>query len=263
MSGKSIHDASVKVIVPIYDNILNPFERISLEQNWNVLKTYPFVFVHPVGLDISNVMKEFSGCGEEAFSDEYFNGISGYNRLMLSADFYRRFSDKEYLLICQLDAYVFRDELKFWCNKGYDYIGAPWPVPKFFRLPLFKLWRKYFHSRRRTEKDCKVGNGGLSLRKVSSHIRATELLRDVIQAHLSKPGYSANEDLFLSLEVNKHGMNFSYPDYKEALQFSFDKYPDLCFKENNYRLPFGCHAWYKDKMKTFWFPIIRPHIISL
>ena len=30
------------------------------------------------------------------------------------------------MLIYQLDAYVFKDELLNWANKGYDYIGAPW-----------------------------------------------------------------------------------------------------------------------------------------
>lgn len=53
-------------------------------------------------------------------------------------------------------------------------------------------------------------------------------------------------------------MNFTYPDYMEALQFSFDKYPSLCYKLNNNQLPFGCHSWYKRRMKDFWFPIINP-----
>ncbi len=249
-------DTLVKVIVPIYRNQLDDYERISLEQNRKVLKAYPFVFIHPKELDISPLLKEISGCTEEVFDDEYFHGINGYNRLMMSSDFYARFSNTKYLLICQLDAYVFRDELLGWCKEGYDYIGAPWSVPMHFRLPLLKQWRKRFHSKWRTEKDFKVGNGGFSLRKVSSHLQATEQLQDVIHKHLSKPGYTSNEDLFFALEVNKHGMKFSYPNYKKALQFSFDKYPALCYKENGKRLPFGCHGWYKGKMKDFWFPII-------
>lgn len=246
----------VKVIVPVYKDRLGQYEQISLNQNRKVLSAYPFVFIHPKSLDISRLMKEYPECGEEAFDDECFRDIAGYNRLMMSADFYRRFSDTDYLLICQLDAYVFRDELLDWCNEGYDYVGAPWTVPMVFRLPLLKQWRKCFHSRWRTEKDFKVGNGGLSLRKVSSHLRATEQLQDIIRNHLSRHRHFSNEDLFFALEVNKHGLDFSYPDYKKALQFSFDKHPALCYKDNRKRLPFGCHAWYKDKMKDFWFPII-------
>ncbi|MFR6542216.1 MAG: DUF5672 family protein [Butyricimonas virosa] len=25
-----------------------------------------------------------------------------------------------------IDAFVFRDELTYWCTLNYDYIGAPW-----------------------------------------------------------------------------------------------------------------------------------------
>ena len=82
---------------------------------------------------------------------------------MLSPEFYRRFSDTDYILVCQLDAYIFRDELLSWCKKEYDYIGAPWSAPALYRMPILRLWRRYFHSRRRTEKDFKVGNGGLSI----------------------------------------------------------------------------------------------------
>ena len=115
----------VKVIVPVYQERLEQYEWISLRQNRQVLKAYPFVFIRPMGLDISQLLKEFPGCQEEAFDDEYFRNIAGYNRLMMSADFYRRFRDSDYLLICQLDVFVFRDELLDWCNEGYDYIGAP------------------------------------------------------------------------------------------------------------------------------------------
>ena len=252
----------VKVIIPIYRNKLDEYEYISLKQNRQVLKAHTFVFIHPAELDISQLKKEFPECEEEIFEDKYFRNINGYNKLMMSSDFYKRFSNCDYLLICQLDAYIFRDELLAWCNEGYDYIGAPWLVPKHFRLPLLKQWRKYFHSRQRTEKDFKVGNGGLSLRKVTSHLKAVEHLQDAITSHLSRERYFSNEDLFFAIEVNKHGMNFSYPEYKKALQFSFDKYPDLCYEENQRALPFGCHGWYKENMKDSWFPIILGKRIS-
>ena len=96
----------VKVIVPVFRDSLECYERISLQQNLRVLGAYPVVFIHPVGLKINQLLKEFPGCGEETFADEFFAGIAGYNRLMLSPEFYSRFSDVDYLLICQLDAYV-------------------------------------------------------------------------------------------------------------------------------------------------------------
>ena len=46
--------------------------------------------------------------------------------LMLSPFFYESFLDFKYVLIHQLDVFIFKDELNYWCNQNYDYIGAPW-----------------------------------------------------------------------------------------------------------------------------------------
>ena len=62
----------------------------------------------------------------ETFDPAYFTSIQGYNRLLLSTEFYQRFLGSAYLLICQLDVFVFRDELAGWVARGYDYVGAPW-----------------------------------------------------------------------------------------------------------------------------------------
>ena len=47
--------------------------------------------------------------------------------MLLTADFYRRFTDYEYILIHQLDVFLFEDKLLEFCDMGYDYIGAPYP----------------------------------------------------------------------------------------------------------------------------------------
>ena len=112
----------VKVLIPIYKTTLNRLERMSLQQAYRVLQDYPLVAVKPRGLDLSPLLKEFPRLETEDFDDGYFKGISGYNRLMMSAEFYSRFADVRYVLIYQLDAYVFRDELQLWCGKGYDYV---------------------------------------------------------------------------------------------------------------------------------------------
>lgn len=254
----------VKVLIPIYKTTLNRLERMSLQQAYRVLQDYPLVAVKPRGLDLSPLLKEFPRLETEDFDDGYFKGISGYNRLMMSAEFYSRFADVRYVLIYQLDAYVFRDELQLWCGKGYDYVGAPWLVRPLYKFPLFVftswLKRKYcevFHRPNSQQSNFKVGNGGFSLRKVESHLEAVTRLKSVVEHYLAHPGnHIFNEDVFFAVEVNRQGMHFSYPDYREALEFSFDKYPALCYEWNGRRLPFGCHGWYKRKMKKFWFAML-------
>ena len=74
-----------------------------------------------------------------AFNDTYFESIYGYNQLMLNVEFYEAFS-KKYILIYQTDAFIFKDDLNYWCEKDYDYIGAPWIRSK-EKLPLIKkIW---------------------------------------------------------------------------------------------------------------------------
>lgn len=249
----------VKIIVPVYKTQLNPFERISLEQNNRVLNAYPRIFIKPQSLDISELLRDFPAFSVESFDDTYFTSIQSYNRLMMSPELYQRFSDAEYMLLCQLDAYIFRDELTEWCQKGYDYIGAPWIKPFPNSLPIVQTLRKWIYRSKKVNIDYKVGNGGLSLRKINKHLEVVTLLQDAIQHYLFHTHSDHyNEDVFFATEVNKYGLNFNYPTWKEALRFSFDKRPRLCYQTNHCQLPFGCHNWYKKKELKFWQPIILP-----
>lgn len=262
-----IKDYKVTVVVPCYKPELSEYERVSFNQLCKVLGHYHITVIKPQSLQLPELISG-SDCVDsvECFDDGYFAGrISGYNRLMMSSEFYSRFSNSEYILIYQLDAYVFRDELAQWCDKGYDYVGAPWLLKPIYKFPLFRFtsWvkRKYCDFMKRPNGQItryKVGNGGLSLRRVDSHLNAVEKLSEVVGnfVNAEKHHHTFNEDVFFGVWVNRYGMCFRYPDWKEALQFSFDKYPALCYKLNENRLPFGCHSWYGRKMRKFWFPII-------
>lgn len=262
-----MYKEEVRVVIPIYKTALSDYECISLRQVRKVLGKHSIVIIKPKSLDISSLWSICPQTDVEEFDDKFFQGISAYNRLMLSPEFYSRFADSRYILIYQLDAYVFKDDLIYWCRQDYDYIGAPWLVRPIYRFPLlrFTSWLKkvicsMFDIPNSQVTNFKVGNGGFSLRKVSSHLRATTELHNVIEQYLAhRKNHIFNEDVFFSIEVNKHGMNFRYPSYEEALKFSFDKYPKLCFQLTNGELPFGCHSWYKRHMKKFWFPVILSH----
>ena len=243
------------MVIPIYKATLSSEERRSLTQAYDLLKGYPLVIIKPQSLDLSGITDEFPRLTLAAFDDSFFKGISSYNRLMLSPCFYERFHDSVYILIYQLDAYVFRDELREWCEKGYDYIGAPWLRRPVYRLPLLAPLMRWIHSRQKakgkpSKQDLydKVGNGGLSLRKVASHLRITRLQEERIRYYLNQAHHLYNEDVFWATEAE----GFAYPEAEEAIRFAFDKYPDYCYQLNGERLPFGCHAWYKRKMRKFW-----------
>jgi hypothetical protein len=248
----------VKVLIPIYKNTINCDEQKSLEQCSKVLSAYPVVFIKPHSLEVENLKKEFPQITVESFPDEYFSSLIAYNRLMLSPEFYSRFSNCKYVLIHQLDAYVFRDELKEWCDKNYDYIGAPWllkakyhALHKQVLLQFKKLF--YYITRSPSRKFIlgdRVGNGGFSLRKVSSHLAATldkQARINYFLAHCTKHSVF-NEDVFWATE----NPQFMYPALLEALSFSMDDDPKLCFQLNHNKLPFGCHGWSKHRKINFW-----------
>lgn len=254
-----------KVIIPIYKKDLTDLEFISLERAIKVLQKYPLIVIKPVSLDLTLFQIKYSELIFEDFDDHFFDGIAGYNKLMLSSEFYHRFIDTEYILIYQLDAYIFKDNISEWCNKGYDYIGAPWVKRKFYNLfpvnlymYLERIFTKALRLKSRQDLFDKVGNGGLSLRKVSRHYEATLIYSNEIDLFLSyKNNHLYNEDVFwATIPVDKDRLAFSYPSVNEALLFSFDKNPAYCFSLMNNKLPTGCHAWSKKKMLKFWKRII-------
>jgi hypothetical protein len=183
--------------------------------------------------------------------------------------FYQNFKQFNYLLIYQTDCFVFKNELNYWIEKGYDYIGAP--------------WFEGFENNTNTN-FAGVGNGGFSLRKVNSFIKVLNSF-----SYVKKPktlfqifiynlnfwkipkrlynlvlnlsiknntfylfnNYSDNEDLFWSIIVKNNFDWFKIPKEKEALKFCFEVNPAHLFNLNNNILPFGCHAWRKIDFQ-FW-----------
>ena len=262
----------VTVIVPAYQPVLSADEELSFRRTLNLLGRYSITLVCPNDL----VLSEFESIANEykillrveRFKNSFFQGIEGYNRLLLSKEFYLRFSIFDYILICQLDAFIFQDELDYWCKQGYDYIGAPL-IGQFSDTVFSEKMR--------------VGNGGLSLRKVSTYLSFFQSNRTVFSprqlaqyiALLKKPytriwlwllmmagwrnkpsvvarRWKYNEDDFWSGLLDHSQYPLRKPIPQEAAQFSFERFPKELFEMNNHQLPFGCHAWRKYQYAEFW-----------
>lgn len=78
------------------------------------------------------------------------------------------------MLIYQLDAYLFKDELSYWCDQNYSYVGAPFlhrTLLSFFLTSLNKRFREIGLSFQILFSPkfqwAGVGNGGLSLRNIA------------------------------------------------------------------------------------------------
>jgi hypothetical protein len=237
----NIINNQVAVVIPIYKAEMNEFEQISFNQCLKILGNYPIIIVKPTSLSLPEIAQKHLNIQFKDFSDHYFKDIAGYNQLLISTDFYQSFLPFEYILIHQLDVFVFADNLKEWCNKGYDYIGSPYIDPERWTVGG-KNPGNYFKKRRI------VLNGGFSLRKVKSCIRFLKIFA------LFGQKWMGNEDGLFSthfVRLLPFRPFLRLPNWQEALDFGMEQHPQLCYELNHKKLPFGCHAWEKYDYE-FW-----------
>lgn len=265
--------SNVCVIVPVYSDKLQRSELLSFRNTCRVLCKYPIVLIAPDSLCVNIYKQEAAsvGCtvGVQRFSDAFFKSVRTYNALCLSHTLYERFMQYDYMLICQLDAWVFSDQLEYWCQQAYDYIGGIWPAKSDCNTFNYHI----------------AGNGGLSLRRVCAMLRAIEqmdrekisipmrckrivqsflwhqrhyerkgekgigtYLKSIRQAiRLSKIGLAdrpnIQEDVFFAVSCSKAGVPLSVPMGNSALTFSWECEPRIMYSLNKQQLPFGCHAF--------------------
>lgn len=257
----------VAIVIPIYRSKPNSDELISLRHLKKFLHRYDKYFVAPDNVNEKNYKQK--GIKLIKFPKECFLSRRAYNRLLLQEDFYKRFINYDYILIYQLDALVFSDQLLTWCKGNYDYVAAPW-----FSSVIGQLSHKKGNPP-------SGGNGGFSLRKVKSALRVLELVKkdsirqtqnDLLkklwfiqavitgksnQKWLKAPvdNYPFNEDGFWALEAPKYLADYKVAPFQTALEFAFERFPRKCFKLNGNKLPFGAHAWKKYDGK-FWKPYL-------
>lgn len=229
------------IVIPIYKEKLDPIDELSLKRLYKVIKNkYDIYLVRPKLLDgkcqdyykILNQKNVY----EVVFDNKYFKDTGGYSQLCILYDFYDKFSDYEYMYIYQLDCYLVKDELEEWCDKDYDYIGGP----------IISENAGWINVKNPKKWEPQVGNGGFSLRKISTFKEITnpegefrkeynltdEKLKDV-----------NCEDLYYMNFVNKY-YDIEKPNWIEALSFSLDMNVDVIYDRFKFdKLPMGIHGW--------------------
>lgn len=264
------------IAIPIYKVSPSQEEIASLHQGINVLNSHKICLFHPEGLNL-NVYQNICGdnCEFVAFSKENFLNEHTYSNLLLSSEFYKKFTSYDYMLIYQLDAWVFSDKLQEWMKQGFDYIGAPWFTGFHTANDLSNILPK-------------CGNGGLSLRNISNMLKTIKIYEnfslnlsnnlsslmqtDCIPCKMSSVEtlfqdidtfykltcemISRNEDWIISKYFDQLNHSFRIASGKEAIAFSFESQPERLYEMNNRQLPFGCHA-FKRYNWDFWKDFIK------
>lgn len=169
-----------------------------------------------------------------SFPDDLFVSKRSAQLLYMSPDFFDKFKDYEYMLLCELDNYIFHDRVEPFMQGDFDYIGAPWLDSEWLRfsnhwyarLPLHWIFRE------------QVGNGGLSLWRVEVFREASRRLQPLIRRIRW-----LSHDIFWSQIASKLGVRIRRPSAKIAARFAVETQPEKCIAINGGELPLGVHAW--------------------
>ena len=248
----------VCIVTPFHKSNLNESEKLSLktiQKHFKNEKKFLVTF-YENKIDLPNFERI-------NFSKIFFENIQGYNNLCTSAEFYRSFLNFEYMLICQLDVIVLKNNLSEFISKNISYIGAPTGKKSPFDRSRKKLWgRRYF---------C---NGGFSLRKTKDFIRVLEsskigypfnyltiyeclksgfyrYIKLYLKTLFSKNIYKGEsfaknlyikEDSFWTYFAPLFYKKYSLPTIDQANSFCFDGNPNFFYKMNKYKLPMALHG---------------------
>lgn len=267
LSNRINGSGKVAIVIPTNKPTMSEFEYISYKRYLEVLGRYDMFILSPEDLDISEFKKHGSVIHYKQ-DPKYFGTSLRYNKLMLAPHFYEGLSGYEYILIYQLDCYVFRDDLEHWCDLGFDYIAPPWVGQDLIEWVKRKKRNypadlKLLHRLTGYKLLEQVGCGGFSLRKTAAMIRNLNLFA------LRKRYYNGNEDVFVAHYMAALNPFFRIPDVKTALQFGFDANPDMAYEMNGHQIPFGCHEWWRndigtyDRNKDFWLEHIPGNVGEL
>jgi hypothetical protein len=236
------------ILVPVYKDKLDSFEELSFNRLISIFNKTVILIVAPTDLNIDKSLLIDPMIKVKRFDSHFFKSVTSYSRLLTSIEFYKEFSDYKYILIHQLDCYLFNNNIEHFVNQGFDYIGAPWI--KGVKRTAFRLAPTYFLKSLIKNNLYKfVGNGGLSLRNIQTSINVLEKVKFKFE------NFPGNEDYFWSFYVPERYKKFKIADFDTALSFSFETDPRKCLELNNGNLPFGCHGWQKEL--EFWSPFIN------
>ena len=271
----------------MYSAELSRSEQAALVCCISRLQEHQIFLLHKESIDINSLLDRVGVATVDrqcikcrAIADSWLSSVASYNAMLAQSWFYRMFANWSHILIYQLDAWVFADDLGVWLARGWTYVGAPWTAHLGHDTP-----------------DTGVGNGGFSLRCVAEMIRICEsprwrfvpvfrwrrlafrmtLLR---RYHLfpiaERPllfakrlvlfvamslGWRNTLAYYASIGIQEDHLFSVYaplvfpwmriPSMAEAATFSVETNPRQTFAAYDIRRPFGCHAWEKHD-RDFW-----------
>ena len=238
------------IIIPLYKDYLYDYEEMSLKQCINVLsKNYNILFINNESLDIYQLFNKYNinidnvknniGSINYIYNDYFFKSVDNFNNILCNMDLYNMLLENNYtyMLLYELDAFVFYDKLQYWIDKEYDYIGS-------FAFDNYNYETdKDILSNNKEETNLNkdkqytdnkyLMNGGIALFKIQYCI-------DVINDNHNSIINTTWHDHLLSM-YSKNKVNFPIPI--DTFNFCWSYKYDLSYIINNFKLPMFFHYY--------------------
>ncbi|MDW5443935.1 DUF5672 family protein [Polaromonas sp. SM01] len=241
---------SYAIVVPVYRTWLSPLEQLCLLRLRHFFRADVYLAA-PQGLCLDAYLSLWPELQVKNFDPAYFASVKTYNKLMLDPRFYESFATRyEWMLIHQLDAFLFHGDLESFCAMPFDYFGAPWVPGQWVHPQINKGYLlKLFGTQ------VSVGNGGLSLRRLAPTIAL------LTTESRSAAGWAVNEDAFFGYWGLRSRVFRSCP-LETAARFSFESHPDILYEMTGQNVPFGCHGLPKYH-QAFYAKLMRPLLAQM
>lgn len=263
----------VAIMVPLPAPELSPDDRVSMRHLRRHLDHYEKFLLVPKGMKM-----ELEGFELLELDRRHFGSAAKHNRMLYLPDFWEKFADYEYVLMYHLDALVFSDRLLEWCDRGFDFIGAPfihcadspWVSTDrvgnggfaLYRVPsvIKVLWNRYSEEpsvffadrlwpliefQRKLLRPMRAAVPGWLRGRLTNPLRARIKKLDYIESNES------GNDGFWGDKAGRYLPGFKVAPLEEGLRFAFEVAPRTCLERNGGKMPFGCHAWARYD-RAFW-----------
>lgn len=245
------------IFFSIHTYDLQDFEKMSLNRLYDLYNERGFYIVIPENFDydyflknnlnenIYNKAKKYNLDNHSInyYDNKWFANGHTHSALMLLDSMYQDIKNLgyDYMFIYQTDSYIFYDQLEYWINKQYPYLGA-------YELLIIDNYDNIFIELDNIYYKKYMFNGGFCLRNVNyilNNINNIPSLKNNIMENYSK--YVMSEDQYFS--------EILYDDKRINEQFIFDSYHfslsgNYLSKElyllMDYKYPFGCHGFQRD-----------------
>ena len=180
--------------------------------------------------NINNI--EYFTYNWKQYDDDCFSSVNACNnRIYLNKNHYGAFINSyDYILQYQLDGYIFDNQLDYFLDKNYDYIGG-------YYLPMYCDRLAYKNFDNINDKHLLM-NGGVSLKKISFCIDCIENnFQNINGCDFDNIHSYMNEDAFFSMFYTTEVTAL------ESIKFSLNwAAAESHYAINNFKYPFCCHG---------------------